>query len=146
MKSKFSKKKFHIYIYPKNSTQLPFWPHPTSEVIIWTNLHLNYLKMLLASWPNILRWFLRWRIFLIISPLRKAWPFTWTNLNYPGALEKKMKLWNISDNNNNTMRDNRQIAIRKAHMSLRIRGAKTEKKKLKFEFKFCPSPCTAVLV
>lgn len=26
------------------------------------------------------------------------------------------------------MRDNGQIAIRKAHMSLRIRGAKTEKK------------------
>ena len=74
------------------------------------------------------------RYFIIISTWNRAGPFIWTKLNPlhlgcfvpcfveigPVFLEKKMKMQKVYANDD----DDRQILIRKAHLSLRLRWAK----------------------
>ena len=89
------------------------WP------FIWTNLNPLHPSMLcVKSGLKLALWFWRRWIFnfvklfcyfIIISPWKRVWPFTWKNLNPttqgcflpslveigPLVLEKKMKMWKV---------------------------------------------------
>jgi hypothetical protein len=72
--------------------------------MMWTILNQHYIRKLLSKWPILAQWF--WRkiiiwpppqfcIFVIISALKKTWPFIWTiyNFLYPRMICTKFD-WN----------------------------------------------------
>ena len=96
-------------------------PTQSLEAMILTNLNLHYVKKLpgkielfwlSGSWEEDFQmtppYFC---IFVIISPLKRTWPFIWTNLNplppkddlwqvwlklaHAAVLEKKSKMWKV---------------------------------------------------